>query len=169
MQNLSDKVREFNKVKGFFTRDEKVLSYFKEHFNSNSISDVLIKLNECGNHFHHQLNLSALSDFILKLNLDKLLKSGDPTAVQKICEFDNSSLIICDVASRYCNWHNPDAYAICDSITLELLYKKRATELKEFDYQTFLIDVNKWRKEMKLDEFNYRELYKFLWLFNSGL
>ncbi|MEQ8928145.1 MAG: hypothetical protein RLO81_20180 [Fulvivirga sp.] len=169
MSDYTASLNEFNRIKGYFTGDKNIAAYFLAHFNSATVSEVRIKLNECINHSENRFNLSDLSAYILKLNLDTLLRSGDLSAVQKICEFKNSGFGICQIASRYCNWHNAHAYAICSEYAYQFLYNKMPTENTEVSYVRFTKDIARKRKEMNLEELNYMEFDKFLWLFKPGM
>lgn len=121
-----------------------------------------------------------LAKHILGLNIDRDLQIGDPNAVNRIASGhgitnkNETELNFYSFATKYCNWHNRDAYAIFDSFVEKVLmaYKKqdhfsefRTSNLKEFPkfkkiIQDFITFYN-------LTDFNLKEIDKFLWIYGK--
>lgn len=78
-------------------------------------------------------------------------------------------------ASKYCSWHNPNAYAIYDSYVEECLWYYRKHDRfsdygrEEYDYRGFVRIVDDFKTHYGLGQFRYRQLDKFLWKWGGEL
>ena len=106
--------------------------------------------------------------------IDTALAAGAPSAVDKIAkvtigarEFNFFSF-----ATKYCNWHEPDAYPIYDSRVDQYLWSlQKHSQFSDFkhrsdickDYATFLKIMADFRISYKLESFSFKEIDKFLW------
>jgi hypothetical protein len=81
-------------------------------------------------------------------------------------------------ATKYCSWHNPEAYPICDSNVKKYLRRlqKESDFAMGFDiygddwtYPDFRKAMDAFRKHYGLGSFTYKEIDKFLWLYGGNL
>lgn len=79
-------------------------------------------------------------------------------------------------ATKYCNWHNRDAYAIFDSFVEKVLiaYKKqdhfsefRNSDLKEFS--KFKQTIQDFIRFYNLTDYNLKEIDKYLWIYGKEM
>jgi hypothetical protein len=116
-------------------------------------------------------HIKSLSD------LDSLIEKGSDDAVNRIADGKIGEKKICFIcfASKYCSWHNLDAYPIFDKNVRECLrFYRDKDRFAEFtlnslwDYPTFRNVVDKFRRHYGLDV-NYKDLDKFMYLFGGRL
>ena len=109
--------------------------------------------------------------------LDSLIEKGSDEAVSRIANVEIGGKKLCFLcfATKYCSWHNLDAYPIFDNnVRACLLFHKKKDGFAEFtldslwDYPTFRSVVDKFRSHYVLDV-NYKDLDKFMYLFGGRL
>ncbi|MDR0926323.1 MAG: hypothetical protein LBO69_00970 [Ignavibacteria bacterium] len=123
--------------------------------------------------------INKLATHIYNMNIDNLLVNGSPEAVTKIATGHkiirkDKEINFFSFATKYCNWHNHDAYPIYDSVSARLLqvYNKHAdfhftehaitNEIVEFK-----ASVDDFRNCFGLSNFSYKEIDKFLWTYGK--
>jgi hypothetical protein len=123
------------------------------------------------------IDVEILARHIAGLGIDPLLAEGSPSTVDLITNCDNLRNYF-SFASKYCSWHNPDAYPIYDSRVDECLwsYQKRDGFAKKkflrkdlWVYPGFCEVVTQFRDFYKLGSFNFKAIDKFLWLQGESL
>jgi len=124
----------------------------------------------------YNTNIFAVHDVarhITNLRIDSNLAQGTPDLVKRIAEVtikddvrNNYSF-----ATKYCSWHNPEAYPIWDSYVDECLWAyKRQANFHDFkrqhlwDYPKFVEVVTAFQKQYGLDSLTFKEIDKFLWV-----
>ena len=158
---------------------EEALGQLWAQFPRNSeTSHVLLKilaLNKLYSAQVRDIDVETLARHIAGLGIDALLAEGSPRTVDLVTRCDNLRNYI-SFASKYCSWHNPDAYPIYDSRVDECLwfYKKqeRFAEFHREDlrvYPKFREVVIQFRDFYNLGSFNFKAVDKFLWLQGQSL
>lgn len=101
--------------------------------------------------------------------LDDEIADGLTSCVERIGRIimKDKSIYFYSFASKYCSWHNLNAYPIYD-IFVEL-------SLNHFDvkqgnlriYENLKASVDNFREKYRLTRFTYKEIDKFLWLYGK--
>lgn len=110
-------------------------------------------------------------------NMDARLKAGDISLVKELCRaFGQSKLKeYQSFASKYCAFHNPDAFPPYDRFVRFVLQQYcRQKVLKNIkitsldDYNVYVYAIDQLKKQYGLNP-NYRELDHWLWLMGKGV
>ncbi len=137
------------------------------------------------------VDVETLARHIAGLGIDALLAEGSSRAVDLIAHSGKLRRGCFSFATKYCSWHNPDAYPIYDARVDECLwsYKKQDGHKEgypKFHRQDLLVYpklrevVTKFCNFYKLrlvdpfaagsiDSFNFKAIDKFLWLQGDSL
>jgi hypothetical protein len=115
--------------------------------------------------------VSIVADHIVRLGIDPDLKAGEPEVVDRVAKVRLTDTIRNNFsfASKYCSWHNPEAYPIYDSKVEACLwyYKKKdgfATFRRDnYNYREFVRRVNAFQNFYGLTSFNFKQLDKLLY------
>ena len=156
--------------------------------NSTNINKIGIRvksitLNECYSTRIKSIDLVKLPDWICNIpNIDKRITSGDFSVVNEIAASKSVGGVttqdVYSFASKYCHFHNPDAYPIFDSYVSDMLcqlqkeedfYRKQLGVNKKFT-QTDLKDYSKFNEVRQafvnyynLNHYSILDIDKFLW------
>ena len=113
--------------------------------------------------------------------IDSALAAGSPEIVETIAwvsvsnKKDRNNF---SFATKYCSWHNPEAYPIYDSNVqryFEHLQKQIAfsggfnVSAAHWTYAEFRGAMNDIRERYDLGAFTFKEIDKFLWLYGGNL
>jgi len=115
------------------------------------------------------------------LDIDSRLKQGDPLLVNEISsghgiisKKNNKEINFYSFATKYCNWHNRDKYALYDSFVNKVLiaYKRRdnfsafiETDLRNFT--KFQEVVRDFQQFYNLTDHDLKQIDKFLWIYGK--
>lgn len=148
--------------------------FYSTYPNNSDIDDVLVKVSTLNDFYSTNIFSSfQVAKHIVGLNIDDRLKEGDVTLVNEIAlvKMDNGSVKnFYSFATKYCSHHNPLEYPIYDSYVDKLLkyfrnvdgfYQFNNDEIKS--YKDFKNILNQFRKFYGLDQFNLKEIDKYLW------
>jgi hypothetical protein len=125
-----------------------------------------------------------IAKHIQSLNVDDALINGDINIVSKIATGHGIASLKSEVgkeinfysfATKYCSWHNSDAFPIFDSYVEKILIAYRElgfcnfknVELKQ--YHRFKETIMGFREYYDLSELSLKEIDKFLWLYAKDL
>jgi hypothetical protein len=122
------------------------------------------------------LAVEALADHIhgLRGDIDSALDAGSPEIVDKIAKvtLQRKQFNFFSFATKYCNWHNHEAYPIYDSRVERYLWSlqlhnhfsgfQHRSDIRK-NYETFLKIMVDFRTYYKLELFNFKDIDKFLW------
>jgi hypothetical protein len=166
---------DFNLKKGYFTGDQKMNDYFQANYSNNNQIEVFLKVTAIEDNFSRQLK-KGLWDFALyisKLNLDHLIKASDTKAVDMITQYPHIvyHINLQEFASTYCNIHNNDAFPIYQNTINDLLkeHLNSRYQNKDFEYSIYNKGMIEFREQLGLNELNFLEFNKFLWLYSERL
>jgi hypothetical protein len=120
------------------------------------------------------LNLAPVADHIWRHNIDPKLAQGAPELVNEIAltpHKDGKIRRNYSFATKYCAWHNPDAYPIFDSYVEKLIWEyQRFDKFSDFrrgdltnNYPTYKYTLEAFRQRYRLMDFSFKDLDKFLW------
>ena len=175
----AERVRDAGKI---FDRDNQVIEealselFARYHLNTNP-SHVLFKVVTLNRLYSAGvLAVEALAAEIYKNGkvIDAALAGGDGSAVEAISRITikGKKLKFFSFATKYCSWHNQEAYPVYDSRVDRYLWSlqrykpfsdfKRRSDLCK-DYVTFFKIMADFRRNYGLESFSFKDIDKFLW------
>jgi len=175
--DLSETVNEYldNWKEEYVQKDDSLELLFNKTFRLNTdIKEVLIKVSALNSFYSTNIfDLVSVANHITKLNIDRHLETGDLDIVGQIAsvKMNNGKIrFFYSFATKYCSFHNPDAYAIYDSYVVKALKHYRNedkfakfndTNLK--NYRNFIDVILKFKSFYGLNEFSLKQIDMFLW------
>ncbi len=135
---------------------------------------VLVKVIAINALYHarvRDIDLQPLSIHISKIGaLDARLAQGDPEIVDAIWNSQGTTRHYPSFATKFCSWHNQEAYAIYDGNVWEALAAYGANDdrfaFPERDfvkYAAFLAIVKRFQNSYGLEDHSLKDIDKFLW------
>ena len=169
----------WDELEDYVAQEDAIDKLFYGEFKSNdNLQNILIKCSVLNDFYSTNIfKIYPVAKHILSLNVDKRLEENDVTLVDDIAKvtIGDTEKNFYSFASKYCSHHKPLEYPIYDSYVEKVLlhfnkayhfYTFTKTDLKEYSkFKTILI---KFREFFKLEEFNLKELDKFLWQFGKN-
>ncbi len=161
-------------IKTFDDENERLLKrLFQEHPHNTDIYDVFLKVAALNVIYStHIIAVSQVAEHILTLEIDCLLADSSLEAVKRIANVEIREKKYCfySFATKYCNWHKPDAYPIFDKNVCACLmhYKKEFASFKFtiddlWCYPKFKNVVDIFQKHYHLESLSYKKLDEFMW------
>ena len=158
---------------------EWVLTQLFQNFPENTdFGEVVVKTKVLNVLYSTQIRaVNIVAKHICSLTIDPDLRAGKPEIVDRIAKVHLSDKIRNNFsfASKYCSWHNPEAYPIYDRNVEACLwyYKKQdgfATFRRDgYDYGEFVRRVYAFRDFYRLTSFTFKQLDKFLYYLGDTL
>jgi hypothetical protein len=144
------------------------------------IEHVLTKVITINALYHARVldvDLHPLAVHISKIqDLDAKLKQGNSDAVDAIWQSQGTKKHYFSFATKFCSWHNQEAYAIYDLNMWEALRAYKSKELRfQFkdseckDYASFHAIVKRFEAAYDLEGYSLKDVDKFLWLVGERL
>lgn len=180
---LLDKyIDKFNKDKRYKPADNAIMNLFAAFPNNKKLEDILLKISVINDLYSTNiLGTFKMAEHIKQLNIDKQLQIGNPDLVNKIAmghgiktKKNNTELNFYSFATKYCNWHNQDSYAIYDSFVEKVLlaYKRKDnfSDFKQADlkvFRKFKKIIDDFAEFYGLTKHNLKEIDKFLWIYGK--
>ena len=141
---------------------------------------VLVKVIAVNALYHARVldvDLQPLSAHIHRINgLDEKLKQGEPEVVDLIWKSQETRRHYFSFATKFCSWHNQEAYSIYDLNVWEALVAYRAMggrfnfrNSECDDYAGFLAVVTRFRESYGLATYSLKSIDKFLWQVGARL
>lgn len=143
-----------------------------------SIDDIILKtaaLNTVYNTYIY--SVFPVAQHILSLSIDERLQNGDATLVNEVMRViyeDGKKVEHYSFATKYCSFHNPDAFPIYDSyVDKILLYYRDKMSFSTFrnsdlkDYPTFKRILADFRAYFGLDKYSAKQIDQYLWQFGK--
>ena len=175
-------INKFNQDERYYPADQAIIKLFEAFPENKNLEDILLKISVINDLYSTNIfGTFKMAKHIQRLDIDELLENGDPRIVNKIAlghgiisKKNNQEINFYSFATKYCNWHKRDHYAIYDSFVEKVLiaYQYRDTfsdfikaDLKDFvkfkkvifDFMTFY----------DLSRQNLKEIDKFLWIYGK--
>ena len=177
-------IEKFNNDERYYPADQAITKLFQTFPANVHLEDILLKISVLNDLYSTNiLGTFAMARHIQKLEIDKALKIGDPYLVNRIALGHNirsskttKEMNFYSFATKYCNWHNLEQYAIFDSFVEKILmaYKKQdnfskfsRAELR--DFPTFRRVIRDFIHFYGLDGHNLKEIDKFLWIYGKEM
>ena len=177
---LQPYLNDFSQEEGYFDDDEKRIAYFRQNPANEDAKEVVLKISTMEHHQIDQIiqNRQVMADHITSLRVDKALRQGSPEIVADIAhlEMRGKSYFLYSFATRFCNWHSMEAYPIYDLNIHQLL----STYWQEVHQENLLTDalyqyphfkelMTTFRQEMDMENFNFKEVDKFVWIYGDHI
>ena len=148
--------------------------FHKDYKYNTDLKEILIKCS-CLNDFYSTniFLIYPVAKNIFDLNIDKRLEQGDPSLVNDIARVNISGKekTFYSFASKYCSHHNNIEFPIYDYfVDRMLVYFQKKDKFSNFikedlkDYVKFKNILIDFKKYYDIDEFNLRDIDKYLWI-----
>ena len=172
----------FNNDERYYPADLAIMNLFNAFPENKKFEDILLKLSVINDLYSTNiLGTFKMATHILKLQIDEGLIKGDPQVVNRISlghgiksKKYSKEINFYSFATKYCNWHNTDCYAIYDSfvekVLLAFLHKDSfsvftKSDLK--DFKKFKSVINDFSTFYGLSNHNLKVIDKFLWIYGK--
>lgn len=167
----------WNKLEDYESQERAINRVFSDYSSNDNLENVLIKCSILNDFYSTNIfKIFPVAKHILSLNIDERLKAFDPTLVDDIAKNDvgGKSKNFYSFASKYCSHHNQFEFPIYDSYVDKVLrYFRNVDGFSNFEdndlknYPKFKNILIEFRKFYGLEQFNLKELDKFLWQFGK--
>ena len=179
---VDEYIANFNRDNRYQTADHAIIKLFKAFPENKKLEDILLKISVLNDLYSTNiLGTFKMSEHILQLDIDDRLIQGDPEIVNEIAtghgiktKKNNKELNFYSFATKYCNWHNQEDYAIYDSFVDKVLmaFKRNDNNFSEFKqsdlkyFKKFKNIIQDFVKYYGLKH-NLKEIDKFLWKYGK--
>jgi len=172
---VNDYLNKWDTLENYVLQECSLKKLFNETYPQNiDMDDVLIKV--CSLNDFYSTNIFSpftVAKHIVELNIDERLLNEDLKLVNEIATVrvnGNREINFYSFATKYCSHHKPMIYPIFDSYVEKLLmYYKKKDKFAQFykrdlkDYPSYKEILLKFRDFYKLNDFNLKEIDKYLW------
>ncbi|MEX2437324.1 MAG: hypothetical protein WD509_01965 [Candidatus Paceibacterota bacterium] len=172
-------IAKFNNDERYYPADQAIIKLFKAFPENIKLEDILLKISVINDLYSTNiLGTFKMAKHIQHLKIDKGLEIGDPDIVHLIAsghgitsKKNSKEYCFYSFATKYCNWHNVEDYAIFDSfIEKVLLAYKRKDKFSEFkkgnlkNFRSFKKIIVDFIEFYHLNRYSLKEIDKFLWI-----
>jgi hypothetical protein len=175
-------IDKFNKDERYYLADQAIINLFNAFPNNKQLEHILLKISVINDLYSTNiLGTFNMAKHIQQLDIDKDLKQGNPNTVNKISlghgiksNKTSKEINFYSFATKYCNWHNRDNYAIFDSFVKKVLmaYKRKdnfsdfiESDLKDFPrFKNIVLDFKMY---YNLTAHDLKQIDKFLWIYGK--
>ncbi len=179
-QELEKYLERWNRNPELFVPEQVLNKLFThQHPLNRDIEEIVLKVATLNTVYNTQIfSVYPIAKRILSLQIDERLRAGDETLVQQIMRVDYTGRIRhinhYSFASKYCSFHNPEAYPIFDSyVEKVLLYYQKKDDFYSFEkedlkeYTKFKQAIYAFRDYYGLNHYTVKQLDQFLWQFGK--
>jgi hypothetical protein len=177
---IDNYVRKFSEDKETERTESTVKELIAAFPKNERIEHVLTKVVTINSLYHARVLDVDLHPLALHIhgieNLDDKLDEGSLTVVDDIWRSEGTRQQYFSFATKFCNWHNPDAYAIYDTYMWEALcaYRKAKSGFVFKDnecknYACFHAVVTRFQSAYDLGDCSRKKIDKFLWILGYEL
>lgn len=174
----------WNETPAYCEPDRVLQNLFRQTNPGNtSIDDIILKVSALNTIYGTYIySIYPVAKHIQSLDIDERLRAGDDTLVNdlmKVFYSNGEKTEHFSFATKYCSFHNPDAFPIYDSFVDEVLWYyqrsekfscyKRSEIQSEHNYLIFKQVLEDFRRYFGLEKEKYtpKELDQYLWLFGK--
>jgi hypothetical protein len=175
-------IDKFNRDERYYRADQAIIKLFNNFPLNINLEEILLKICVLNDLYSTNIfSVFKLAKHIRSKKIDIPLSSGDPSVVHRIStghriksKKRNSELIFYSFATKYCNWHNLEAYPMYDRFVEKSLmayqkedkfYKFKKSDLRI--YPTFIEIIRAFIDFYGLNGRSLREVDKFLWIYGK--
>ena len=145
---------------------------------NNSINEIILKIAALNTVYNTHINsVYPIAQHILSLNIDKRLAIGDETLIDELMQVfypDGKKINHYSFATKYCSFHNSNAFPIYDSYVDRILrYYREHEGFSVFDnndlkiYPNFKQILSDFQHHFGLEKYTAKELDQYLWQFSK--
>lgn len=167
-------LKSWDKLENYKLQEDALDKLFFELIpNNKDISDILLKVATLNDFYSTNIfSVYPLANHILSLDIDDRLRQGDIALVKEIQKVNYGEVTknFYSFATKYCSHHNPIEYPIYDSYVEKVLkYFRKKDKFADFknvdlkEYQHFKQILLTFRSYYGLEEFNIKEIDRYLW------
>ena len=180
---LIDKyIKLFNNDLRYKPADDAINKLFSAFPSNKEVEDILLKISVINDLYSTNILATfKMAKHIQKLDIDKKLRDGNLDIVNEIAtghnirrKKTNTELNLYSFATKYCNWHNQDSFAIYDSFVDKILIAFKKKYLFSDFKQSDLKDFRKFKRILddfviffNLQSHSLKEIDKFLWIYGK--
>lgn len=181
---VNEYIEIFSNDERYYLADNAIINLFRQFPENKKLEDILLKLSVINDLYSTNIyGTFIIAKHIQKLDIDNRLIQGDPNLVKQIATGHgirfaktNKEISFYSFATKYCNWHNKEAYPIYDSFVDKVLraYRKKDnfSKFKDSDLKDFILFkqiVSDFKVTYSLTEHNLKEIDKFLWIYGKTI
>ena len=181
---VNEYIEIFSNEERYYLADNAIINLFRQFPENKKLEDILLKLSVINDLYSTNIyGTFIIAKHIQKLDIDNRLIQGDPNLVKQIATGHgirfaktNKEISFYSFATKYCNWHNKEAYPIYDSFVDKVLraYRKKDnfSKFKDSDLKDFILFkqiVSDFKVTYSLTEHNLKEIDKFLWIYGKTI
>lgn len=152
--------------------------FTETHPKNNSIDDIILKVAALNTVYNTYIySVYPVAQHILSLKIDERLSAGDETLVNELMRVlytDGGKIEHYSFATKYCSFHNPDAFPIYDSYVGKILqYYRNQEGFSDFknsdlkNYPHFKRILSDFRQHFGLEKYTTKEFDQYLWQFGK--
>lgn len=172
-------LEKWNSAPDYYEPDRVLTELFTQTYpNNTSVDDIIIKTAALNTIYNtHIYSVYKVAEHIRSLDIDRRIITGDDTLVNEIMSVsygDGRKIDHYSFATKYCSFHNPDAFPIYDSYVGKILQYYRDNEgfslfrnIDLKDYPTFKRVISEFRHHFGLEKYTTKELDQYLWQFGK--
>lgn len=181
---VDEYIDKFNKDERYFLADKAIINLFQKFPENKNLEDILLKISVINDLYSTNIfGTFNMARHIQQLNIDTELRQGNPEIVTTITSGHgirstrtDKEINFYSFATKYCNWHNKEAYPIYDSFVDKILIAYRDkdsfskfedAELKNF--KRFKNIIGDFKNNYSLTRHNLKEIDKFLWIYGKTI
>lgn len=189
--NIDDILNEWKDL-GAYTKQEEILcNLFRKYPENTNFEEVVYKITILDSFYSTNLRFNdktltadkdsksgviEVANIILGIkDFDKRVKRGKIDLVDQIvntAKQDKNMKSVYSFATKYCSFHNPKDYPICDNFVKEELKYYRNQKESNFDFRNdeleiygkFVDVMNKFQKNFNLNKYSFKQIDQYLWL-----
>jgi hypothetical protein len=172
-------LRRFRSDERYFLADQAITELVERFPDNSRLEHVLLKVTAINELYGTNIYATfAMARHIHALGIDSALADHSTELVDRIAGviLAKRRRSMFSFASKYCSWHAPLHYPLYDSFVAKLLCSYRREykfgtfknpELRSYD--RYKAVVSQFRSFFCLEQFTFKELDKFLWLYGKEL
>lgn len=175
---IEEKIRRFD-ASGAGISDKALTDLFTAFPNNVQYEHVLLKAISLNALYYTNIKaIYMVATHVWQCDIDFRLAAKSPEVVNEIARTrmkDGKIRWNYSFASKYCSWHQPDAYPIYDGYVDSLIWAyQKHDKFSKFrrgdlfaDYCQYKRVLEAFREYYGLTEFSFKELDKFLWVYGK--
>ena len=177
-------IEEFTNSSRYYLADSAIVNLVHHFPENKKLEDILLKISVINDLYSTQIySTFSMARHIRGIDIDAKLQQGDPDAVgmissgHGICsKRTKKEISFYSFSTKYCSWHNKDAYPIYDSFVHKILMAyQKSDHFSEFgesdlkDYRRFKEIITDFVNHYSLTDYDLKEIDKFLWVYGKRI
>jgi hypothetical protein len=165
----------FDQNEIYGTADEALSKLYRIYPKNNQLDEVFLKVVTLNGFYNTNIYYPfEVTLHIMTIQPDDEMESGSVQIVEDLAKVKvgEKTIRYYSFMTKFCSWHNSKDYPIYDQFVDKILwgYKKQDdfSEFKRYElkkYQRLRETINDFIKFYQLEDFNYKQIDKFLWYY----